>query len=169
MKAKLIIDGKEIEIEISEEEAKVLMGKKLKRTGYERVGQDEKYFVLTQLGNIGGYNEDYDSRDDEFYAVANYYSDETVAKNNARADRLYRQLRRFAVEHREKAIDWGNVEKNKYNICCTGKSLWPMSSSSSVCPDFGGIYFDSEEACELAIDTFRDELIWYFSGYQDSL
>ena len=34
---------------------------------------------------------------------------------------------------------------------------------------FGGIYFDTAEAANLAISTFRDELIWYFTEYKDSL
>ena len=34
---------------------------------------------------------------------------------------------------------------------------------------FGGIYFDTESAVSLAIETFHDELIWYFTEYKDSL
>lgn len=33
----------------------------------------------------------------------------------------------------------------------------------------GIIYFDSGEAAQLAIETFHDELIWYFTEYKDSL
>ena len=35
--------------------------------------------------------------------------------------------------------------------------------------DFGSIYFDTEEAAEAALNTFKDELTWYFTEYKDSL
>ena len=34
---------------------------------------------------------------------------------------------------------------------------------------FGVIYFDLGETANAAIDEFRDELIWYFTEYKESL
>ena len=102
------------------------------------------------------------------YDSANYYSNFEVANNNARADKLMRQLRRFAVEHREKELNWisdgykhfieFNYETNEIytDWCCSLR-------------EFGAIFFDSEATAELAIETFRDELLWYFTEYEDSL
>ena len=32
---------------------------------------------------------------------------------------------------------------------------------------FGKIYFTSKQIAELAIDEFKDDLIWYFTKYQN--
>ena len=61
------------------------------------------------------------------------------------------------------------VVKKKYTIefydcdCQFEVGFWSCGR------EFGTIFFDSETAAQLAIDTFRDELIWYFTEYKDSL
>ena len=95
MKAKLIIEGKEIEVEISEEEYKKIQPSEEKKTGYERVSELDIYFYANSGGYVETACEYYYDVDNEYYESANYYSDKTVAENNARADKLMRQLRRF--------------------------------------------------------------------------
>lgn len=165
MKAKLTINGKEFEVEISEEQAQALTETK-KKTGYERVAQGEIYYIEGDYGEIfcreGRYA-------DKHYEDANYYSDRTVAKNNARADKLYRQLRRFAVEHREERLDWKDNNQEKYRILYNHSyNRIEVDSGFRIC-HYATIYFDSREYAQLAIDTFHDELIWYFTEYKDSL
>ena len=160
MKAKLIIEGTEIEIEISEEE---------KETGYERVSESDVYFYTYPNGCVETACEDCYDIDDECYESANYYSDKTVAENNTRADKLMRQLRRFAVEHRECGVDFNSTETAKHYIyydCVYDELRTTYTFYAGV---FGVIYFDSEETAKAAIDEFRDELIWYFTEYKDSL
>ena len=166
MKAKLIIEDKEIEVEISEEEYKKLQPSE---TGYERVPKNGKYFYEFGKGDVESDIEDYYDIDNEYYESANYYSDKTVAENNARADKLMRQLRRFAVEHRGHGVNFNSTETEKYCIYydCENDKLWVGLSLCSKY--FGTIYFDSEETTQAAIDEFRDELIWYFTEYKDSL
>lgn len=166
MKAKLTINGKEFEVEISEEQVQALTEKK-KKTGYERVGQREIYYIEIDNGNTNHYSESFDVFDCERYECANYYSDRTVAENNARADKLYRQLRRFAVEHRETAIDWNNDSITKYSIDFFCGEI--IVGETLTWRGFADIYFDTKESAQLAIDTFKDELIWYFTEYKDSL
>ena len=169
MKAKLIIKGKEIEIEISEEEYKKLQPSEEKKTGYERVPESDVYFFAYPSGCVETACEDCYNVDDEYYESANYYSDKTVAKNNARADNLIRQLRRFAVEHRECEVNFNSTKTEKHYIyydCTHGE----LGTTFTVCTRvFGVIYFDSEEIANAAINEFHDELIWYFTEYKDSL
>ena len=129
MKATLIIEGKEIEIEISEEEYKKLHP----------------------------------------YELANYYSSDIMAENNARADKLMRQLRRFSVQHREPGINFNNANTAKFYIICDYENDELRSNYISFTKVFGAIYFDSREVANAAIDKFHDELIWYFTEYKDSL
>ena len=171
MKAMLILNGKEFEVELTEEEAKKFE-QNTKKTGYERVQNVYENFSAVSVDGIvkSDYFDDtgvgYFA--DRCYESANYYSSYEVAENNARADKLMRQLRRFAVEHRETELDWSNVQDKYYFYFDHDYSMMHIDSYCSL-QDFGTIYFDTEETAQLAIDTFRDELIWYFTEYKDSL
>ena len=166
MKAKLIIEGKEIEVEISEEGYKKLQ---LSETGYERVPESDIYFYANSRGCVETAPEDCYDIDNEYYESANYYSSATVAKNNARADNLMRQLRRFAVEHRGDGVNLNDINTEKYYMYYDyGTDALGVSLVSRT-KNFGAIYFDSEETLNAAVDKFHDELIWYFTEYKDSL
>ena len=169
MKAKLIIENKEIEIEISEEEYKKLQPPEEKKTGYERVPKNGHYFYEFGKGDVESDVEDCYDIDNEYYESANYYSDKTVAENNARADKLMRQLRRFSVEHREDEVNLNNANTQKHCIYYDYEND-KLGGGLALCSKFfGTIYFDSEETAQAAIDAFHDELIWYFTEYKDSL
>ena len=164
MKAKLVVEGKEFDIEILDPKLQELVAPK--KTGYEIV-KDSELWAVTTYGEVSKLLTLIEDRDTRCYKIANYYSSKEVAENNARADTLMRQLRRFAVEHRVNKINWEDYEQEKYYIwfdcddLCIGRDV--------ECPEFGSIIFDSEESCKLAIETFHDELIWYFTEYTDSL
>ena len=167
MKATLVIEGKEFPIEINDPELQKLLAPK-KKTGYELVEDGHTYSFVNSYGEVMTIDHR-DDDDDNRYADANYYSDCTVAENNARADKLMRQLRRFAVENRKQEIDWA-VNCTKYEICYDNfegemKCLPTHNYTQYLfCP-----YFDSEDSAELAITAYHDELIWYFTEYKDSL
>ena len=167
MIAKLIIEGKEFPIEIQDSELQKLVASK-KKTGYERVELGESFYSVGADNSIFAPIDDHFLEYGVYYDTANYYSSQTVAENNARADELIRQLRRFAVEHRKNKIDW-NDDSCKYYIYNEG-------NANNLKIDYcyrtrypGCIYFDTPEVARLAIETFKDELIWYFTEYKDSL
>lgn len=166
MKATLIIEGKEIEIEISEEEYKKLHPSE---TGYERVPENSGFYYESGRGNVESSVDEYCWVDNEYYESANYYSSDIVAENNARADKLLRQLRRFAVQHREPGINFNNANTAKFYIICDYENDELRATYTSYAKVFGAIYFDSREVANAAIDKFHDELIWYFNEYKDSL
>lgn len=166
MKAKLIIEDKEIEIEISEEEYKKLQPSE---TGYERMPKSNGYYYANAKGEVRTGIDNYCYADDKYYESADYYSSETVAENNARADKLMRQLRRFAVEHREHGVNLNDTNTEKNYICYDYEDNELRISLMFSSRVFGAIYFDSEETAQTAINEFHDELIWYFTEYKDSL
>lgn len=169
MKAKLLIEDKEIEVEISEEEYKKLQSPEEKKTGYERAIKDDEFYYVSSRGYVEFAPDDYKDIDDDYYKSANYYSSKTVAKNNARADELMRQLRRFAVEHREHEVDFNNANTDKYYIFYDYEDNELRTDYTSYVKVFGVIYFDSRKMAQIAVDAFYDELIWYFTEYKDSL
>lgn len=167
MKAKLIVEGKEFDIEILDPKLQELITPK-KKTGYECVAYNEKYYT-EGLGYVQSYADWGKDIDAAHYKCANYYSDKTVAENNTRADTLMRQLRRFSVEHRTKVLDWNDDTQDKYCIYYVYEDRKFVVDVYKYTRNFGNVHFDSHEAAELAIETFRDELIWYFTKYRDSL
>ena len=169
MKAKLIIEGKEIEVEISEEEYKKLQPSEEKKTGYERVPEGDYFYYESCRGNAESSIDEYCYIDDEYYASAYYYSSKTVAENNARADKLMRQLRRFSVEHRECGVNLNDVNTRQYCIYYDYGNNTLGTAFTLCAKTFGVICFDSDETTQAAIDEFHDELIWYFTEYKDSL
>ena len=169
MKAKLIIEDKEIEIEISEEGYKKLQPPEEKKTGYERVSKSDIYFYTYPSGCVETTCEACYDIDDECYESANYYSDKTVAENNTRADKLVRQLRRFSVEHREDGVNLNDVNTRQYCIYYDYGNNTLGTAFTLCAKTFGVICFDSDETALAAINEFREELIWYFTEYKDSL
>jgi hypothetical protein len=168
MLAKLIVEGREFPIEIQDPELQKLLTPK-KKTGYERVQNDTIYYYVDCEGIVCDIHECSSCSDNDCYRIGNYYSDKTVAENNTRADKLMRQLRRFAVEHRESEINWGADDYKYYIRYGHDGNIGPYFETDVYGHNFGGIFFDSKESAKLAIKTFHDELIWYFTEYKDSL
>lgn len=169
MKAKLIVEGKEFDIEINDPELEKLV-KPPKKTGYERVEEETHAYYVGYDGEVNNLIGSCYNVVNDAYIAGNYYSDRTVAENNARADKLMRQLRRFAVEHRENSICWvKGFYNSKWRIVydCPNNVVRPIKGWD-VCSAFA-IYFDTEKAANLAVETFHDELVWYFTEYKDSL
>lgn len=164
--AKLIIDGKEIEVLISEETLEKLTNKRT--TGYERVRYDSTYYT-DSCGKVITFEEYATIFDEEMYKSGNYYSDSDVANNNVRADNLMRQLRRFAAENRKEYIDWENKNQDKYYLRYDYLNKKIYVGLIQSFRDFGQIYFDTKDIAELAMEKFKNELLWYFTEYRDSL
>jgi hypothetical protein len=166
MKAKLIVDGHEFDIDILDPKLQELITPK-KKTGYERVGNSGIFYLENDCEMKVAYDRREDSYANASYERANYYSSKIVAENNIRADKLMRQLRRFAVEHRENELVWEDYDQCKFFIAYECNEL--DIDFDTTYKTHGVIYFDSLKAAELAIETFKDELIWYFTEYKDSL
>jgi hypothetical protein len=165
MNAKLLIDGKEFDIEILDPKLQELLAPSKKRTGYEEdVGG--VYYYDNGMGAIDCESHECNA-DDDCYKAANYYYDKSVAENNVRADKLMRQLRRFAVEHREGNVDLLNSKWYEiyYDYNTNSINIEDMADHKY----FGTILFNTYDNAQLAIKTFCDELIWYFTEYKDSL
>lgn len=164
---KVTIDGKEYEckrVVMDNDNVEIVLeedGKK--ETGYERVDKNDRYYFTIDGDDITTSIDCHGTIDNTNYYNANYYSSEEIAKNNTRADRLIRQLRRFSVENRK------NDKECRYRIVYNYSRSIIEIACTSTRKIFGTIYFDSRELAEQAIKEFKDELIWYFTEYKDSL
>ena len=173
MKVELKANGKTVQVEITKEQAKILgLVEERSRTGYERVEKSETYYVINteddSMINITEFN---DQTDERCYNTGNYYSDKTIAENNARADRLFRQLRQWQAQN-DKAIsveDWNNESKKKWFIIYSYSSEEMYAEYYYIMRLPNTIYFTTKEKAEEAIEVFRDELLWYFTEYVQRL
>lgn len=173
MKIQININGKNINAEISEEDAKELgLTEERSRTGYERVDEDESYFIDDTIND--GYEVIGDGGtlvNNLYYINGNYYNDKTIVENNARADRLLRQLRQWQALN-DKSIsveDWEDNDKDKWCIMYGygAEELYVNWFHSARLHNV--IYFTTKEKAEEAIEQFKDELIWYFTEYVQRL
>lgn len=171
---KITIDGKEYEcqeIKIKTEAGEIVVNGDTdkKKTGYERVNIGMGYYAVSPWGDVDTMSESNYTIDDDYYDNVNYYSSKEIAKNNARADRLMRQLRRFSVENRVTNIEWVRGSNPKYFIYYdySKESLEVEKNYYFRSP--GLVCFDSINSTARAIKEFKDELIWYFTEYKDSL
>lgn len=130
MQVELKVNDKSVQAEIPEEQLKeTVLFEQLKKlgliedkpkTGYERVKKGEMYYVIdTEYNSMLKITEFNDKEDEQCYNTGNYYNDKIIAENNARADRLLRQLRQWQAAN-DKSIsekDW-NDESKKEVVCC---------------------------------------------------
>lgn len=171
MKVEITANGKIIQAEISEEQLKELgLVEDKPKTGYERVDEDESYFVDDTINDghevLGGGT----LVNNLYYINGNYYNDKSIVENNARADRLLRRLRQWQASH-DKAItltDW-KANTNKYKIKYNYVDNCPFVCIERNLRDPNIVYFSSNKKAEDAIEQFTDELIWYFVEYQQRL
>lgn len=171
MQVTINANGKSIKAEISEEQAKILgLVTDKPKTGYERTKIGETYYVInTEDDSMIKITEFNDQEDEQCYNTGNYYSDKTIAENNARADRLFRQLRQWQAQN-DKAIsveDWNNESKKKWFIIYSSEEMYAEYYYIMRLPNT--IYFTTKEKAEEAIEVFRDELLWYFTEYVQRL
>lgn len=171
MKVELKVNGKTVQVEMAEEQLKELgIIKERSRTGYERVDEDESYFVDDTINDghevLGGGA----LVNNLYYINGNYCNDKSIVENNARADRLLRCLRQWQASH-DKAItltDW-EANTNKYKIKYNYVDNCPFVCIERNLRDPNIVYFSSNKKAEDAIEQFTDELIWYFVEYQQRL
>ena len=171
MQVELKANGKTVQAEMTEEQAKILGLAEEQLTGYERVKKGEMYYVIdTEYNSMLKITEFNDQEDEHCYNTGNYYSDRNIAENNARADRLLRQLRRWQAAN-DRAISakaWKDGPFCFYNI---RYNYWLDTPYVNMDGDRGlnNVYFTSEEKAKEAIKVFEDELLWYFTEYVQRL
>lgn len=170
MQVELKVNGKTVQVEMTEEQLKELgVIKERSRTGYERVKKDEMYYVInTKVDSMINVKEFKDETDEQYYNIGNYYNDKVIAENNARADKLLRQLRQWQALN-DRAINWKNKDIRKYTIRYD-YAMNMFNVIPNVCERcLNDVYFTTRETAQRAINVFKAELEWYFTQYQQRL
>lgn len=182
MKVELKMNDKSVQAEISEGQLKELgLVEQLKKLGlledkpktsYERVKKGEMYYVIdTEYNSMLKITEFNDKEDEQCYNTGNYYNDKIIAENNARADRLLRQLRQWQAAN-DKSIsekDWNDESKKKWFVAYSYGAEKLYADYYYIMRLPNTIHFATKEKAEEAIEVFKDELLWYFTEYVQRL
>ena len=160
-------NGKTIELELTEEQVEVLKQAEKKKTEWERVKNNESYYVAL-YNNYGSSTELFDCVDANRYEKADYFADENLSTNIAIAQTLQRKLWRRSAELCEK-MNWEDSTIKKYSIYYNYDIGSLRTSCTSFYRGLGEIYFDTKEHAEQVMEEFRDELIWYFTEFKSRM
>jgi hypothetical protein len=166
MEITITINGKPVQATVDDAVIREAMGeKKEKKTGYERESKLNDYYFISSLGGVDSDVESNVAVDDSKFYTGNYFTCKKVAENNARADALMRNLRRFAAEHGGCGKPGAAAYNGAKNYDWTVSYVEGVFQTKKVFPNIGAILFKDEDAANAAIDAFRDELMWYFTEY----
>lgn len=154
MKAKLTLNGKEYEVEINEEQVKEIEKPKGKRW---RAEEGEKYYFLSDLGEILSANDCRDKSDNFLYNTDNYFKTEEGAEEY-RKKLLYRQQYiDYIGEDLVTEDDWKKPSLGKHAACidnyCNGLTI----TTNNYLRIQGVIYSNSKEKIEKFIKEIGED------------
>ena len=123
----------------------------------------EEYYSISINGKICTYIFYEDNVDKELINFGNYFKTKEEAERKSFEIKLHRQLELFALENNDREIDWGDGSE-KYMITYNTKDMGIYINDAYTLKDFGQVYFTSKEIAEKAIETFKYDLIRYFTS-----
>jgi hypothetical protein len=131
---------------------------------WERADLGNDYYYISRHIDIEQVIEMNGSFDKKCYEQANYFTCKELAEQIAFEQSLYRKLQRFADENNERDIDWGGNCEYLYRICFNHDKKDFNLDHNFTYQTFGTVYFTSRTIAQKAIDTFKPELLRYFTN-----
>lgn len=146
---KLTIDGKEVQL--TKEQLRILgITIESEKTPFERVATGDVYYYITEYGEVDDYKEEQDCSDQNLYDEVNYFNDNSVARQVALHQLLYRKLLKFAYKNECEDVAWNgerthwyiyyDVDSDKFDIATN--AVWKQQ----------GVYFSTRRGAERAIE-----------------
>ena len=129
---------------------------------FKPIKSGEKYYSISIKGKIGSYSFCNDDFDKEIIDFGNYFKTQEEAERKRFEIRLHRQLELFALENNDTEITW-DINSEKYLINYS-KDMGIVIDKVYTLKDFGQVYFTSREIAEKALETFKNDLIRYFTS-----
>lgn len=163
MEITITINGKPVQATVDDAVIREAMSEKM--TGYER-NYGGQYYYQAASGTVEMKDDTDYPIDYSRYLTGNYCASKEVAENNARADALMRQLRRFAAEHGGCVAPAKAARPHQGDAASIYYRDGKLSAArSDGLPNAGNIWFASIDAAADAIKIFCGELFWYFTEY----
>lgn len=131
--------------------------------GWERVNKQERYYSIGAFGG-GCWQEDRDTHDDMLrYKNADYFSRKEKAEEICFKQTLFRKLQRFSDENGWNENDWTHEGRWEYCIKYDYDYGDLYIDNYLTTRAFGQVYFASHKVAEQALETFKEDLIKYFT------
>ena len=153
---KLTIDGKEIQL--TDEQLKMLGIEPEKKNPFDRVSGDDKYYYAIVSGDVLRRVDINDKTDRRLYNAINYFNDEAFAKQVSLHQLLYRKLLKFAYDNEcEDTAEWDGTNLHwaiRYDYACG-------TFTTDYQNTYGAqeVYFYSEKDAERAIEEVVEPFI----------
>ena len=146
---KLTIDGKEIQL--TDEQLKMLGIEPKKKNPFDRVTEDEVYFQIGIDGDVFPLYEYGTTADEDSVLCVNYFNDKKFAKQVALHQLLYRKLLKFAYDNEcEDTAEWNEINAHWCIYMDTRSNRWDVTYYVSM--KFDDVYFSSEKGAKRAIE-----------------
>ena len=152
MKAEITYNGKTVDVELTSEQMKELGLQDSKKTGWEKVNINDRYYYISSCAEVRYETNQDDAVDRSHIKCGNYFSDKALAELMAKTIGLYLRMRRWADEH-----NTNDCTEDKYEIGYTNGGYWNTFYLSAARFPFA-IYFSSEEIAKQALEKFEPEL-----------
>lgn len=126
--------------------------------------KDETYYYLYSYGNIEEDTWDNANEDRNRYAIGNCFKTKEEAEFALERQKVITELKRFALEHNEKEIDWSNRCQNKHFLYFNHDKNRTCISACTYFQYAQCIYYTSIEIARAAIQEIGEERIkkYYF-------
>lgn len=97
--------------------------------------------------------------DKDRYSVGNCFETREQATFAAEKQKVYAELKRYALEHNEEEIDWENRFQNKYCLFYDHKGECIKAFGYCISEELGQIYFTSEQIARNAVKEIGEDRI----------
>lgn len=145
----IVINGKRTEL--TDEQLKAL-GIEVRKNPFEKVDTDNTYYFINAYGDVDTYMQLDDFEDHILFDHCNYFNDDSVARQVALHQLLYRKLLKFAYDNDcIEAAEWGE-DTLHYFVVYDADDLRYGCDYARIMKIPGLVYFSSEEAVMRAIE-----------------
>lgn len=124
----------------------------------------EKYCTISNDGSISQFAWVDDDVDNFKKSIGWVFKTEEEAERKVFEIQLHRKLELFAINNNEKEIDWNNADNKNYIYYDYIDKCLRIGVRNFNKPFDSNVYFSSEEVANKAIETFKDDLIRYFTS-----
>lgn len=123
----------------------------------------EDYYIFDITGKVHKYDNINSDLDKGIIEFGSHFKTIEEAERASFELKLHNDLKRFALENNECDIDWDCEKQDKYFIYYRYNDSEIDFTYMWQSREFNQVYFTSEEIAQKCIETFKDDLIRYFS------
>ena len=166
----ICIDGVKVllnDSQISELRAILEKRETKKYSPFERQGLGDKYYYITNTGEVDTDSEVNCNVDSVRYDNVNYCTDEELLRQRALEEILARRLWRYSMEHDGDKIYWSDNQQNKFAIYCSGSNGLFYITTNAISQTINTTYFVDRETALNAIKEVAEPFMKEHHGFKN--